>query len=195
MRFSTLPLQIYVFTSLILIAGCQNKKADHSSSYTSRTNHEKFNKLDDQQKLKAWQFIPLGSSYKQVKASVDSLSSIKPEGGISALGDEGLTEATASIMFKQYPSEVEFNFNNDSLYSCYFTISNLEQEQMLALHKEIKSVYDTQFGSAEEEHQRDGAYEAHTFYWHQGTNLNTNMTLSATGKNYRLSWGYQLPQR
>ena len=194
MRYFCLPTRIYFIAGLILIAGCQSRKGKQFSN-TSTAIHQSFNKLDNRQKLRAWQFIPLGSSYKKVKANVDSLSNIQPEGGISALGDEGLTEAKTKIMFKQYPSEVEFNFKNDSLYSCYFTINELKQKEILDLHREIRSVYDTLFGSAEEEHQRNGGYEAHTFYWHKGTDLNANMTLSATGEKFRLSWGYQRPQR
>lgn len=143
---------------------------------------------EDIQYLSLHDIFPMGSNYETIHKRIPALKGIRAEGGSDELAAQGLTEAKTKITMLRKPTDVEFNFRNDSLYSFYYTITEHDYNKANKIYKGIQQFYNKKLGqgrqlTAEEEtrHLQTTVWTATFPYGVMTYNTNTGM----------ISWGFQ----
>lgn len=133
--------------------------------------------------------IALGTDYQKIKEQVPNLKEIRPEGNSDVLAAEGLTEATASASFMEKQTGIEFNFKNDSLYSFYYLINELNTEKGERLYKGIRTYYLERWGEGKKMPVEEETHYSTSYYWELGNGRFGVMTYNLNTGN--ISWGVQ----
>ncbi|HSZ25080.1 MAG TPA: hypothetical protein VK766_05155 [Cytophagaceae bacterium] len=145
---------------------------------------------DDISILELLQKIEMGFSFNEVKAKYPSVKGIRPEEKKDDLAIAGLTESVCKQSLFGGEAIAEFNFNNDSLYSFFFTYSEKNTDKSEQVFNAIKTYYSNRLGEAQPERVEEENHYSQNFVWPSQKsvtpylyyNLNTN-TIS-WGKHY-----------
>lgn len=147
----------------------------------------------DENALSLYKKIRLGATYSQVHGLVSELSELTPEGGSATLAGFGLFEATALTQLFGQPTTLEFNFENGSLYSFYFSLFELDHDAAIHLYHRITGFYASVFSCGTEEKETVADSLLQSFYWPMD-NLEAVATLIIKNEVSILSWGFQKPR-
>lgn len=145
---------IIVFCSLMLLFGCSTKQE----------NIEQENGL-----LLLVNNLPFGIEYQDVKNHFPKLGLLKDEGGSESLGERGLKEASTETILLGHQVRVEFNFENNKLYSCGFSTTHENENIAVELYNYLQDFYTEEYGTFFTEEQEEVGISSVSSYWQTRT--------------------------
>jgi hypothetical protein len=137
--------------------------------------------------------IPLGIGYEDVKSGIPETGEMSIEAYSEYMQRQGLTRASTDIRVLDRDAKLEFNFENNNLYSYYYRIEGLDPNAASDLYARLQGFYSQRFGMPREEQQDEGATRARSSYW-SVDKYHVVMTDSAQPGGRILSWGFQSEQ-
>lgn len=188
--------------SLLLLAACGEPDAPPSDTQVAAPDDAVLAEADtarlapveglsNDQKLMLIEEVPLGLTYDQVQQRFPDLGAQQSEGsGATA----HLTEAHLQTDVMDREALIEFNFENDRLYSYYYRIDSLDCAEGDSLYAELRDFYAGYYGDLREEEEDEGGYSARSSYWRMDEGQQGGaVTLSRQADECRLGWGFQQP--
>ena len=186
-------LNVILATIAVLIAGCRGTDERNRSTLTDPTPDAApalvLDDLTTDQQLLMIEHLPLGVSYAHVQARFRDVGPEQPEG----MGTiEHLTEAFLNTQIWDRDVVLEFNFENDSLYSYYYHLEELDCEEADSIYAHLQEFYADAFGSYDEEDGRDPPYRSRSSFWvMQDPAGGLAISQSYRTDDCRLGWGFQ----
>lgn len=147
----------------------------------------------DEDKLMLIRLVPLGIAYEDVKSRIPETGEMSIEGYSEYMQRQGLTRASADMRVLDRDAKLEFNFENNNLYSYYYRVEGLDERASSELFGVLQAFYSERFGKPREEHRAEGAARARSSYW-SAEKFHVVMTDSAQPGGHSLSWGFQSEQ-
>lgn len=191
-----------LFVPLLLIAACGEPDApppetqpdvprDRTSTEADTSSWRSVDELTDEQKLMLVEEIPLGSTYEEVRQQYPSVGPEEPEGqGATA----HLSQAHLPVEVMDRDALIEFNFDEQELYSFYYRIDSVDCNEGEELYRELQSFYTDYYGDARQEEEPEDGYVATSSYWRMGeAQGGVALTLGRQDGICRLGWGFQRP--
>ncbi len=137
--------------------------------------------------------LSFGLTYQDVKEQFPGMGPLHPEGDLESLGESGLREAVVEIEVLGHRAELEFNFDQNMLYSFYFVISTEDEDTAGELYKYLQDFYTERLGAFEEEEQEEGGFSSVSSYWQTELfQLSLGRQKNWDGKHF-IGWGWSSP--
>lgn len=153
------------------------------------TREHKESSPSDEKQLLLIDHVPFGLSYEDVQEQFPDIGPVWTEGGLK--NRNGLTEAFAATEVLDHVAEINFNFQNDRLYSYYFMVGPVNEDASGSLFEKLKKFYTERFGGCTEERQTENGYTAISSRWKtKGFELGASHIKQAN-EEYFVSWGFQ----
>jgi len=191
---------------LIIIAGCRNEPGNEEGAKSAPSNANQSgpvgsdgvesNPVDietDEDKLLLVHLVPLGIAYEDVKSRIPETGEMSIEAYSEYMQRQGLARASTDMRVLDRDAKLEFNFENNNLYSYYYRVEGLDDKAASELFDRLQAFYSGRFGKPREEHQAEGATRARSNYW-SAQKFHVVMTDSAQPAGHVLSWGFQSEQ-
>lgn len=145
--------------------------------------------LTEEQKLMLIQEVPLGVDYAYVE---DRFQTVGPEEREALGAGDQLSQAFLPVSILNEEGTLEFNFDDDALYSYYYRLDSLACDVGEQRYDELNSFYSDYFGDAREEEEQANDYRSRSSFWRMGEQEGAvAMTLGEQSDVCRLSWGFQ----
>lgn len=151
----------------------------------------------EEKQLKLVEQLPIGSSYRQVKALFPKVSKQRSEPGTLGVSlgfiSWGLTEAVSEVQILGRDATIEFNFEDGKVYGYFYCIGNLELSVSEKEYRNLQKYYSGYYGKYYEERESESNYMSASSYWHKQT-FDLSITNNIYGKGRsRLCWGFGRP--
>lgn len=147
---------------------------------------------DDEGKLLLGDTLSFGLSYKEVKAQFPEVGQLQAEGGLQSLEESGLQEAVLKTEVLGHTAELEFNFEQDKLYSFYYFIALEDEAEAGELYSYLQNFYAAPLGKFFIEEQEEGGISSETSYWqNEAYQLGLTHQVNVDGLHF-VSWGWDL---
>lgn len=181
-------------------AGCRKDPGDEEGAKSARANSNEdggeTNPVDiesDEQKLMLIDLVPLGIGYEDVKSRIPETGEMSIEAYSEYMQRQGLARASTDLRVLDRDAKLDFNFENNNLYSYYYRIEGLDEASASELYSRLREFYSGRFGKPREEQQSEGAARARSSYW-SADKYHVAMTDSSQPGGHTLSWGFQSQQ-
>ena len=129
---------------------------------------ERLNYGNDRDLLLLGKKLPFGLGYQDVKSRFPNLGPLEAEGGLQSLADAGLMEAVLQTEILGHQAKLEFNFQQERLYSYYFFTTHTDEDAATELYEYLQDFYRERHGLFAEEEQHEGEIYIVTSYWQTG---------------------------
>jgi hypothetical protein len=170
-------------SALLVTAGYASNSGASKAPDTARPQ---LSQWSDDQKLRLYEFVPLGASISQVRVAVPNLGPQRPEG----IRGSGLTDAETALNVLGLQTRAEFNFRNDRLYAVSFGPVDLPADSGNALFHRLTRFYTRRLGRPRVEDGEDAhSYEKSRSWSSRWGEVGTIVSLS-NGRGV-VGWGYQ----
>lgn len=146
----------------------------------------------DEDKLMLIRLVPLGIAYEDVKSRIPETGEMSIEGYSEYMQRQGLTRASTDMRVLDRDAKLDFNFENNNLYSYYYRVDGLDERAASELFEQLQAFYSERFGKPREGQRAEGA-RARSSYW-SAEKFHVVMTDSAQPGGHALSWGFQSEQ-
>lgn len=173
----------------MLLTACA-KPIDSKEPIVNEDQFINFVEMNDEEKLTIINEIEIGIAYHELKGLLPELSELQPEGNMESLKEFGLTEAFVSTHIFEMEVEIEFNFEEEKLYSFIYWIEEGDEEQSRAVYERLQQFYENIHGSFNEEFIEEKTYVSISSGW-----LLEEYSFGITRNIYNdfslIGWGYQ----
>lgn len=147
---------------------------------------------DDEGKLLLGDTLSFGLAYEEVKAQFPEVGQLQAKGGLQSLGERGLTEAVLKTEVLGHTADLEFNFEQDKLYSFYYFIALEDEAEAGKLYSHLQDFYAAALGKFFIEEQEEGGISSETSYWqNEAYQLGLTHQVNVDGLHF-VSWGWDL---
>ena len=144
----------------------------------------------DNGKLLLGDILSFGLTYEEVKAEFPEVGQLQAKGGLQSLGERGLKEAVLKTEVLDHTAELEFNFEQDKLYSFYYFITLEDEAEAGELYTYLQDFYATNLGTFFTEEQEEGGISSETSYWqNEAFQLGLTHQVNVDGLHF-VSWGW-----
>ena len=165
------------------------KTSNDTLTATGKSKNLDLKKMTDEEKLMIFNLIPKRITYQDAKAILPEMGELKTEGGGSFDPNYGLYESFLYLEIFGRPAKIEFNYRNDSLYTYYFFISNIDSSLAEEIYSNLQRFYEGKFGPYAKERET-WEYFSESSYWELDT-FNFSISKSIyTKDNAIIGWGF-----
>ncbi|HYP30087.1 MAG TPA: hypothetical protein VE262_25505 [Blastocatellia bacterium] len=193
-------LYLTLMALLVAGAGCRDDSGSEEAARSARANADQggteSNPVDidsDEEKLLLIDLVPLGIGYEDVKSRIPETGEMNIEAYSEYMQRQGLARASTELRVLDRDAKLDFNFENNNLYSYYYRIEGLDEAAASELYSRLQAFYSGRFGKPREELQAEGGARARSSYW-SADKYHVAMTDSLHPGGHTLSWGFQSEQ-
>ncbi|MFZ1948310.1 MAG: hypothetical protein WAW06_12240 [bacterium] len=173
---------------LFAIGGCSRGEETKRNPQTSQGSL--LASMSDQEKLLLIQRVPLGVTYSRVHEIIADLGPQRPEAPVGTPGMADLTDASVSVQVLGHSTQLEFNFQRDTLYSYYYGPLEVGAAVGDSLFQYLCSFYSSQYGPPIAEDAEDTPYFEKSRQWPRiGYVADVGNSIADTVRI--LGWGFQ----
>jgi hypothetical protein len=194
-----------LIVSLIFLPGCRNESGEEGAKTAGGNANQggaegsagfEGSPVDldtDEEKLLLINSVPLGIGYEDVKSRIPETGEMSIEAYSEYMHRQGLARASVDMRVLDRDAKLEFNFENNNLYSYYYRVEGLDEGAASGLYGRLQAFYSERLGKPREEQQADGDTRSRSSYW-SAEKYHVVMTDTALPGGRILSWGFQSEQ-
>jgi hypothetical protein len=191
-----------LIVSLVCLPGCRNEPGQEDAKAAPGNANQNGSEgspgfegspvdVDtDEEKLLLINSVPLGIGYEDVKSRIPETGEMSIEAYSEYMHRQGLARASTDMRVLDRDAKLEFNFENNNLYSYYYRIDGLDEGAASSLYGRLQAFYSERLGKPREEQQAGGDARSRSSYW-SAEKYHVVMTDSAQPGGHILSWGFQ----